>query len=48
MQDLAAYINYAGWISMLIIAFLLLFITPVDCFQNSNLFLYNFTKKQDT
>ena len=24
------------------------FITPVDCFQKSNIFLYIFTKKQDT
>lgn len=33
---------------MLIIAFLHIFIIPVDCFQSSNIFLYIFTKAQDT
>lgn len=33
---------------MFIIAFLHIFIIPVDCFQSSNIFLYIFTKDQDT
>lgn len=33
---------------MFIIAFLHIFIILVDCFQSSNIFLYIFTKDQDT
>lgn len=39
-------INYSVWISMLIIAILHLSVIPVVCFQNSNIFLYLFTKNQ--
>lgn len=33
---------------MLIMAFLHIFIIPVDCFQSSNIFLYLVTEAQDT